>query len=131
MTIPRAAFGWLIGFTLVAIPIWQTVKDLDLRTCGVEATVLRVEAPPPGSKGPPSVFIADTNGRELGCHGWGIEVGDTMLYDPQDRRCRAAAQVGWPGPEQWLILGGGLFLLSLGAVTHLMAWRKGRRAAST
>jgi hypothetical protein len=121
MTIPRAAFGWLVGFTLVAIPIWQTIADLDLRTSGVEGTVLRVEAPASGSKEPPSVFIADAHGRELRCQGWGIDVGDTLLYDPHDRRCRAAAHVGWPGPAQWLMLAGGLLLLSLGAVSRLMA----------
>ena len=38
----RAAFGWLIGVTLVAIPIWHTVRDRDLGTTGIEATVLRV-----------------------------------------------------------------------------------------
>lgn len=127
----RAAFGWLTGLTLTAIPIWQTVRDLDLRTVGVEATVQRVDPPPPRSKQGSTAFVTDASGRELRCYDWDLEVGELVLYDPRDRlRCRAAADIGWPNLPQWLTLGGGLLILFLGVLAQLHEWEIRHRKRS-
>ncbi len=112
--------GWTIGLMFVAIPVWRVARDLDLRSTGVEAPVVRIEAPPPRSRQGPAAFVVGRDGAERRCAAEGVEVGDLVRFDPLDpARCRAVAHLGSPAPSEWLMLGGGLLVLALGVVARI------------